>query len=258
MAKCIRPEKKDWRAKTKDTARKYCYTCSRPSRVCLCNSIKIENNTCEIGILQHPNEVGKTFNTAKVAQLSLSKSFLITGIAFDDNLDFKNTLNAYDLTKVGVLYPSSTAIPLSDAPKDLQCLFVVDGTWPEAKKILNQTQAFNTIQHYGFIPKSESRYVLRKEPSVDYVCSLEAIVESLRILESNDQAYDSLIRTLDVMLQLQADLKNTNSRHKSSPEFMVIKNRIKEIKRLLYTTNSHIDKRNELLIELNKLEQKIY
>lgn len=257
MSKCIRPEKQNWRDQEKQQTRAYCYTCLRPKRVCLCDAIVVENNTCTIGVLQHPNEEGKTFNTAKVAQLSLAKSFLFTGINFDNHKAFNQELSKYDVSKVGVLYPSPEAIDLSEAPQDLECLIVVDGTWPEANKILKKTACFNTIQHYAFKPNTVSSYILRKEPDVDYVCSLEAIVESLRILEKDPCSYESLLTTLKQMLKIQEGFKNSNSRHKSSADYTIVKRRIKEINKMLYSSNIEGLNTKPLLDELKVLTERM-
>lgn len=257
MNKCIRPDKHDWRSSDKDIQRGYCYTCVRPKRVCLCRFIEIEENKCTIGVLQHPNEVGKTFNTAKIAQLSLEKSFLFTGINFDDHEGFNKQLAQFNSSKVGVLYPSSQAIDLKNAPNDLECLIIVDGTWPEAKKILKNTNCFQSIQHYAFKPQVVSSYVLRKEPDVDYVCSLEAVVESLRILENDKVAYQSLLNTLDKMILMQESFRHSNSRHKSSPDYTKIKKRIKEINRQLYSSNISNLNTKPLLEELRLLKIKV-
>lgn len=257
MNKCIRPEKHNWREKEANEQRVYCYTCVRPKRVCLCHSIQVESNLCTIGILQHPNEKGKTFNTAKVAELSLENSFLYTGVNFDDHTQFNQSLAQFNTNKVGVLYPSSQAIDLSEAPDDLECLIIVDGTWPEAKQILKKTSCFQSIQHYAFKPKATTSYSLRKEPDVDYVCSLEAIVESLRILEKNRSAYESLIDTLGHMVKMQEAFRHSNSRHRSSSNYTKIKRRIKELNRLLYSSNVKDLDTRPLLEELEGLKSKI-
>jgi len=257
MTKCIRPEKSNWRDNSDEDTRQYCYTCLRPKRVCLCHSIHVENNPCTIGILQHPNEKGKTFNTAKIAELSLKNSFLYTGVNFDDDEIFNAKLSEFNIENVGVLYPSESAIDLSLAPKELECLFVVDGTWPEAKKILNKTTCFNSIQHYAFTPKAISNYSLRKEPDVNYVCSLEAIVESLRILEKDRNRYGGLLDTLSEMIRIQESFRYSNSRHKSSSEYTKIKRRIKEINRLIYSSNIEDVDTKPFLKELQLLKSKI-
>lgn len=257
MTKCIRPEKTDWRGKAKEEARQYCYTCLRPQRVCLCKFIVEENNPCTIGVLQHPNEKGKTFNTAKIAELSLKQSFLYTGVCFDDHNEFNKKLSTFNLEKVGVLYPSSEAIDLAEAPDDLECLIVVDGTWPEAKQILKKTSCFKRIQHYAFKPQTVSNYSLRKEPDIDYVCSLEAIVESLRILERDRSRYRSVLNTLDRMIEIQEGFKNSNSRHKSSPDYTRIKRRIKTLNKQIYSSNIQNVNLSPLLKELEQLKRQI-
>lgn len=255
--KCIRPEKSDWRSEEVEEARPFCNTCIRPKRVCLCKYITVENNSCSIGILQHPNEVGKTFNTAKVAQLSLENSFLYEGVNFDEHNAFQKTLNSFSDSKVGILYPSSKAKDLSLAPHDLECLIVLDGTWPEAKQILKRNSTLQSLPHYAFTPKQISNYILRKEPKVNYVCSLEAIVESLRIIERNETGFTSLLTTLQKMIDIQEALRHTNSRHKSSSEFAEIKREIKKINKALYSQNVEKVDIVALQIKLKVLENKL-
>lgn len=48
-----------------------------------------------------------------------------------------------------LLYPSPKAIDIVDLPKetDLQNLVIIDGTWPQAKAIYNNTQLLQSMIH---------------------------------------------------------------------------------------------------------------
>jgi hypothetical protein len=66
------------------------------------------------------------------------------------------------------------------------------------------------IPHFRLLPAQPGRYRLRREPQHDYVSTIEAIVEALRILEPDTEGLDALLHAFDRMIDRQialADLR---------------------------------------------------
>lgn len=255
--KTLRPEKPKEREQY-TTARPYCYNCDRPKKVCVCSKINKVSNSVNIGILRHPNEVKKTFNTAIIAHLSLKKSFLLDDLNFDLNKELELELSKYKENEIGILFPSKNSIPLeSGKTENLKCLLVLDGTWNEAKKLGTKSDTLKNIQHYSFTPPQKSDYLLRKEPHESYVCTLEAIGYSLQLLEKDSEKYLPFFKNLHILQEFQKEMSNKNSRHKNNKQYWDIKKRIKEINLILYSSNVENIETKDLIEELKKLQEQI-
>jgi DTW domain-containing protein len=220
------------------TARAFCYKCWKVEAICLCKYIKPVDSKVQIGIVQHPNEKFMPINTARLAHLSFSNSFMESGICFDEHPNFQNRLKDFSEGEVGILYPSENSILLEEADERLKCLIVVDGTWTEARKILHRSKCLKELPRYHFIPAEESRYEIRREPKKEYVSSLEAIVLSLRSLEKSPLAYQSLLEVFYKMIETQKDYiaNKGNARHKGFGGRKRDRLKIGEMKRILYSS----------------------
>lgn len=221
------------------TARAFCYKCWKVEAICLCKYIKPVESKVQIGIVQHPHEKFMPINTARLAHLSLSNSFMENGICFDEHASFQKRLEGFDEGEVGILYPSQNSILLDEADERLKCLIVVDGTWTEARKILHRSKCLKELPRYHFIPEEESRYEIRREPKKEYVSSLEAIVLSLRSLEKNPKAYQCLLDVFYKMIEIQKDYiaKKGNTRHKGFGGRKRDRLKVGEMKRILYSSS---------------------
>jgi DTW domain-containing protein YfiP len=230
------------------TTRDFCYKCWRVQTLCLCEYIKPIRSNTEIVILQHPNEKKMPYNTARLAHLCLDNSQLINGIDFSLNKAFLDLIPE-DLSEIGILFPSENAKELSDAPP-LKKLVVIDGTWSEARKILFNNPILKTLPQYQFTPEKPSNYRIRKEPLPNYISSIEAIVQSLRILEKDDSKFQHLLDIFDRMVDRQVDFLHINPRHSNRFQRNKDRKNIGQIKWILFSL--HPTERLEKLAEFEE------
>ena len=190
--------------------RPFCYRCWRTKILCLCNRVRVVDNPVEILYLQHPNERTMPFNTARLAHLSLTRSRLVHGLRFDGTPTIRDLLPRKE--KVGILFPSPVAKDLGEAPRDLETLVIIDGTWREAKKIIYLSPTLLEFPHYAFVPEKPSNYRIRKEPKDEFISTIEATVTALRILDRDPSKYQELLDLFDRMVDRQVDFQRLNNR----------------------------------------------
>lgn len=204
-----------------EVLRKFCYQCWKAGDLCLCQDIVQVDNPLEIGLVFHPRERKNPINTGRLAFLSLKNTWAATGVEFDQIKEYQSAMSKYQPGEVGVLYPSQDAVDLSEAPSELKCLIVVDGTWNEAKKMIHRTPSLKSLPHYAFTPEKESNYRIRKEPAPHCVSTIEAVVTCLKAYDlgqgkPDSQAYQPLLDVFDKMVdnQLRCKAEKGHSRHK--------------------------------------------
>jgi DTW domain-containing protein len=197
-------------------ARERCYACFRPLSLCLCSTLPSVPTRTRIVVLQHPHERTHPFGTARLVRLCMpNASVHVPCPGFSGT--FAQPLDVPDDT--AVLYPSADAVDLEDLPPDERpsTLLVVDGTWAHAKRVHRDNTWLHTRRHVRLTPSAPSRYRIRKEPRDDYVSTLEAIVEALRLLEPDNHRLDELLLAFDRMIDQQLLHRGRvapNGRHK--------------------------------------------
>ncbi len=101
--------------------------------------------------------------------------------------------------------PDETATDLSSlkssCSSDKKALIVLDGTWKKAKKILYTSSNIQSLPKVSFQNELNTKYVLRKEPKAGYISTIEAIVESLVILD--DSNFTNPLIVLDLIQNFQ-------------------------------------------------------
>jgi DTW domain-containing protein YfiP len=120
-----------------------------------------------------------------MTHLCLPESLLIEGIDFSANARVRAILDDPTLAPV-VLYPGGW--DLSEAherlPSDRRpVIFVIDGTWPEAKKMMNRNPELAALPRVCFTPERPSEYRVRRQPRPECVSTVEAIHAVLKVLE---------------------------------------------------------------------------
>jgi DTW domain-containing protein YfiP len=159
-------------------------------------------NRTGVWVMQHPREHLHPIGTARFAELGLENSHAL--VAWNAAEREPNP-PAWLPSKVGLLYPSEHArdlrgIATHELPRHL---LVLDGTWHTAHTLYRNKSWLHALPHFRFLPATAGRYRLRKEPQLDYVSTIEAIVEALRILEPDTTGLDELLLAFDSMIDDQ-------------------------------------------------------
>lgn len=165
--------------------REYCPQCDKAIQACFCHKLNKFTIDSQIIILQHPTEKGHPLGTAKIAELSLDKCKIIEGEDFSNNKQLNSILQNKNCCLV---------FPKLENPKDqerfsfqdIQTYIVIDGTWKKAKKILFLNPQLEQLPRLSIQSYQKSNYILRKEPKENYLSTLEATIEVLKIVENKD------------------------------------------------------------------------
>lgn len=178
-----------------------CYVCFKPQVTCVCGNIRRVANATTIHVLQHPRERAHPIGTARFVELGLERSQVVLAQRSERDLVKEIPLPP----GTGLLFPRADSrdletLPPGERPKGL---VVLDGTWPHARSLYKRNEWLHALPHYRLSPDAPSRYRIRKEPSEDYVSTLESVVLALRILEPELDGLEGLLLAFDAMVDAQ-------------------------------------------------------
>ena len=198
--------------------RELCLQCFKCKLTCYCEDIlKIKTNL-QIILLQHPLERKKAIGTARMTHLCIENSRLIQGKEFNESIQVKGLIE--DPTNhCVVLFPGPAAFNLSvhtqeeiktSFPQGKRLVvFVIDGTWASAGRMLRNSRVLSELPRICFTPQKPSEYKIRKQPKKHCVSTIEAVHQLLGILEPSVQA-DHLLTMFRAMVKLQIHYFNVN------------------------------------------------
>ncbi len=201
---------------TEKPYRALCVRCLRAGSVCLCDGIRPFETAFQIVLLQHPKERKNSIGTARFTHLTLKSSRLIAGVDFDRVPEVNAILDDPGNFAV-ILFPGETATNVAenrdaflagiprgpDGPRRL-VIFVVDGTWPQARGMLRKSARLLALPRISFTIESPSQYKVRKQPHEFCLSTVEAVARLVKILDPAAPA-DSLIDTFARMVDAQLE-----------------------------------------------------
>ncbi len=165
--------------------RAVCYRCMRPEVTCLCPFITAKHTWTRFVLLTHPMESNRKKNgTGRATHLSLSNSEIIVGIDFSEDLQV-NALIDDPQHDCRLIYPGPLALNLSrrdyrPSPGKNPVLFLIDATWPCAKKILRLSGNLQRLPRISFDNRRTSEFFIKHQP--DPMC-LSTVETVHRVLE---------------------------------------------------------------------------
>jgi DTW domain-containing protein YfiP len=154
-------------------------------------------------ILQHPRERDVPIGTARMASLCLPQSELHVGVHWSEHAALQRALSDPARPPI-LLYPGPGAKNiLEDPPRGPVTLVVVDGTWSQAKTVVRDNPVLHALPRYAFASPEPSHYRIRREPSVEYVSTIEALMHVLGVLEGKPDAFRALLAPFHAMVDAQ-------------------------------------------------------
>jgi DTW domain-containing protein YfiP len=131
----------------------------------------------------HPHEYKKVKNaTGRLTHLQLTNSEFIVDIDFTNNTRVNKLIADYNSF---ILYPGNDLINISTTPlpvkKDI-CIFLIDTTWPRAKKIIKLSKNLKSLPFISFDNDLPSQYKIKQQPSESCLSTIEStkvLIESL-------------------------------------------------------------------------------
>lgn len=181
-----------------------CARCLRPQRACICPWIVPLAPAVEVVILQHPLEAGEAKGSARLLQLSLAHSRIVSGERFDEAV-LQALLYAPfapgDAPRQPLLLypdPDGSAMPAGAMPEPQRLrLVVIDGTWRKSRKMLHLNPLLQRLPRMALDDAPPSHYAIRKAHRPDQLSTLEATCHALARIESDPQRYLPLLQAFD-------------------------------------------------------------
>jgi len=194
----------------------FCFKCFRLKVNCLCHLIRPFATKTHFVLLMHPMEAKKEkMGTGRISMACLKNSQLIIGIDFTDDPEVNSLIND-PLNYCMVLYPGEQSLNISsDDVSSLLNLngkrlvvFLIDGTWPCAKKMMRLSKNINTLRRISFSATHESLFSIKEQPADFCLSTLESIHFFLsegqrRGLESLADQHDNMIDVFKAMIDFQ-------------------------------------------------------
>ena len=196
-------------------SRKHCHVCKRPACACLCRLIQPFDTQTRFVILMHPKEARKQkTGTGRLCHLVLKNSRLHVGVDFTYDRAVRALIADPEYTSV-LLFPAPRAVNLSqDGYRSLSGrngklqIFVVDGTWSLASKILRLSENLRALPAVSFTSRQPSNFQFKKQPRAEFLSTIESIHLLLELgqeqgVEIADNAIEQLPEIFERLVQIQ-------------------------------------------------------
>ncbi len=164
-------------------------------------------------ILMHAKEARRQkTGTARLAKLCLTNAELLIGTDFTHN-DRVNSLIQDPSYSPFVLYPGSKAVnfktlgnePLPQGKTVL--IFVIDGTWACAKRLLSKSRNVSALPRLSFSRSYSSQFVIKRQPRAHCVSTIEAIYYLCE--EAEEAGYENLNAQNEILMVIFKQLVDT-------------------------------------------------
>jgi DTW domain-containing protein YfiP len=142
--------------------------------------------------------------TAKIAQLSLRQCEVnISKITAEHDRVIETIFSA----KTILLFPTSKSLPVESINTDnIRPLIFLDATWRKAKRMYLESELLQSLPTVHLQATSLPAYKIRKSPSSKALSTIEAIAETLSVLEDDAEKYQSLLTSMSWMIERQIEL----------------------------------------------------
>ncbi len=203
--------------------REICLECRQPSFNCYCAHIKSFDPEVKFVILTHPIEARRRIATGRMSHLCLKNSELIVGHDYSRNQKVNSILENPEIHSV-ILYPGRKSLNISSWTEDERqqliptekklAIFVIDGTWNTARKMLHLSANLKSLPQICFTPTRLSTFRVRKQPAPECVSTIEAIHQCIELLGAKNRQHDHLLEVFDQLVEQQlVFVERANSRH---------------------------------------------
>jgi DTW domain-containing protein YfiP len=172
---------------------------------CICELVRAVDNRTRVLIVMHPRERLHPFGTSRIARLGLRNMEVTIARAQDGDI----RAVPRELNRAALLYPGPTSTMLGEGePVTLDTLVVIDGTWPQSRKLLRVSPWLAALPRVSLHPPRPGNYRIRKakNPAVE-VSTIEAIAYALQHLEPETPGIGGLVEDFDRVIDHQISLQ---------------------------------------------------
>ena len=208
-----------------NNTRSKCYTCMRPSSTCICKHLNLFQTNTRFIILMHPKEYKKEKNgTGRMTNLQLENSEIIVGVDFTYN-ERVNEILAKEEGRCFLLYPGKDSFNLSvNGSSEINSfmgvspyIFLIDGTWPCARKMLKLSKNLQELKRVSFDNKITSKFIIKQQPESLCLSTIESVYTVLNLLKEGDLEHcetKSFLLPFEKMIAYQLEcILDPNNKH---------------------------------------------
>jgi DTW domain-containing protein YfiP len=164
------------------------------------------HSATRVVFVQHPRESRVPISTCRMAHLSLPNSELHVALGGD---------HLHLAEDAAVLFPSDDAVDVSRVDKAPSTLVVVDGTWSNARKVVDRSPRLRSLPRISLNPDRPGNYRIRKEPKAHCLSTIEAVALVLGHLEGEPLRFQPILSVFDRMVETQlGHIGDGPSRHR--------------------------------------------
>ncbi len=196
----------------------------RPSSTCICKNISPFETKTRFIILMHPMEYKREKNgTGHMTKLQLENSEIIVGIDFTNNKRVNEILTTEK--NCFLLYPGKDSFNLSVRESaeihsfmgEKSHLFILDGTWPCARKMLKLSKNLQQLKRLSFDNKIKSKFIIKQQPDALCLSTIESVYTVLNLLKKGNLEEcetKGFLIPFEKMIAYQLEyMLNPNSKH---------------------------------------------
>ncbi|MCZ4311248.1 tRNA-uridine aminocarboxypropyltransferase [Vibrio atlanticus] len=159
---------------------------------CICHLIPTVESQINLVLLTHENELSRDTNTGKLLQQSLEQCQSMVWQRKAPPTELMTLLEA-QTRQPFLLFPSDQSIEcqkavMTQAQSRKPLFIILDGTWQEAKKMLNKSPWLQAVPQVHLDITSESSYTLRRNQDSGHLCTCEVGIELLKSLGESEPA----------------------------------------------------------------------
>jgi DTW domain-containing protein YfiP len=150
-----------------------------------------------------------------MVRLCIANALFFEGVDFSEHPRVGRILQTPGFFPV-VLYPGSQSLNLSTFSRDERVglvpigqkmiVFVIDGTWKTARKIIRLSRNLQSLPFICFDPPRPSNYRIRQQPQPNYYSTIEAIHHVIDLLAppgEQSKPHDNLLEIFDFAVNRQ-------------------------------------------------------
>lgn len=185
----------------RDNADKRCEACAMHLGLCICKLIPAVQTHHRLCLVIHYREARKTTNTGDLAFRCLPRSErIVHGVQGTETAPPDEHDKA--ISSSLLLYPSDEAEPLTPdhASSGPVRLVVPDGNWRQAAKMTRRIDWMASLPQVTLPAAQATSYLLRHEPKMEGLATMEAIARAFGILES-----ETAQRELEEVFRIMVD-----------------------------------------------------
>lgn len=199
----------------------------RPSSTCICEHIHPICTHTRFIILMHPKEYKKQKNgTGQMTHLQLENSEIIVGVDFTENKRVNEILTQQKAFSF-LLYPGKDNFNLSQRKSSemksflgkTPYLFILDGTWPCARKMLKLSKNLQQLKRVSFDNTIKSKFIIKQQPESLCLSTIESVYTVLNLLKEGaleQCSTDRFLIPFEKMIEHQLEyMLNPNSENYS-------------------------------------------